>query len=406
MIFSQKILNWYHNNGRKNLPWKKNNNIYYIWISEIMLQRTQVKKVIPYYIKFIKNFPTIKILLKNPIEKILYFWSGLGFYQRVHNIYKTAHIIQKKYQGNFPTTLPEIKNLPGIGKTTAHAILSFSKNYCYPILDSNIKRILLRYYFSTKKKFYFLKKKLWNIINQLIPVHYAEKFNQGMMDLGALICHYKNPECLLCPLKNQCNYYKTKQSNIEKLFIKKFSKKKIGMTFIILNYKNFILLQKQKTQKFWKSLFCFPIHYFSITDNIWKNIKNIKNNVFKIIPPFIHHFSHIKLYITVCLIPIKKNKIKINLQKKDLWYDIFCPPKIGIPSPVSKIITIIKQYGNKIMKKIKPRTIFCTFLKKEALGLDYPFYPGEIGNKIYNEISQEAWQHWIKKQTKIINEKN
>lgn len=405
MNFSQNILNWYHIHGRKTLPWKKDNNIYKIWISEIMLQRTQVKTVIPYYIKFIKIFPNIKILSQTKIETILYFWSGLGFYQRAHNIHKTAKIIQIKYQGIFPTTVLDIKNLPGIGKSTAHAILSFSKNFCYPILDSNIKRLLTRYNFCLKKNF-FSQKKLWNIINQLIPAHHASKFNQGMMDLGSLICKYKKPLCILCPLKESCNYNKTKQINHKKLFQNIcLENKKVGVNFLIIHYKNFVLLRKNNEQKFWKSLFIFPLHYFSINLKIWKNIKKIHHANTQTTRPFIHYFSHITLYINSYNIFIKKKNINNYSQKEYLWYDIYNPQKIGIPTPVSKLIKNIKKNGRNIMKKIKSRTIFCSYFKKNAIGLDYPFYPGEIGQKIYNEISQEAWQEWIKKQTKIINEK-
>ncbi|WP_075432317.1 oxidative damage protection protein [Buchnera aphidicola] len=410
MIFSQKILNWYHLNGRKNLPWKKDKNIYNIWISEIMLQRTQVNTVIPYYKKFIKIFPTLKKLSKAPIKKILYLWSGLGFYQRAHNIYKTTQIIINQYQGIFPNNISEIKDLPGIGQSTAHAILSFSKSFCYPILDTNIKRILIRYNFSLKKKS-FSDKELWRIINILIPIHNAEKFNQGMMDLGALICHSRKPICISCPLKGTCNYYKIKKLSKIKITLNNstLDNKKTGINFLILYYKHFILLQKQKIQKFWKSLFFFPINYFSIKSNIWKKIQNkykIHKNIKFMIPPFIHYCSHIKLYINSYIIYINhQDKKQKYSKKKYLWYNIDQPSKIGIPAPVSKIIQLIKKNRKNIMKKIKTRTIFCTYLKKNMLGLDYQFYPGQIGEKIYNEISQEAWQLWIKEQTKIINEK-
>lgn len=410
MIFSQKILNWYHTNGRKNLPWKKNKNIYKIWISEIMLQRTQVKTVIPYYKKFIKIFPTLNKLSKAPIKKILHLWSGLGFYQRAHNIYKTTQIIINQYQGIFPINISEIKDLPGIGQSTAHAIISFSKNYCYPILDSNIKRILIRYNVSVQKKS-FSDKELWRMINALIPIHNAEKFNQGMMDLGAVLCHYKKPICKSCPLKKTCNFYKIKKLSKISVTINNpiIANKKTGINFLILYYKNFILLQQQKIQKFWKSLFFFPTHYFSIKSKEWKEIKEtykVHKNIKFMIPPFIHYCSHMTLYINSYIIYInEQDKIKKYSKKKYLWYNIDQPSPVGIPAPVSKIIKRIKKNKKNIMKKIKNRTIFCTYLKKKTLGLDYQFYPGKIGEKIYNEISQEAWQLWIKKQTKIINER-
>lgn len=410
MNFSQKILNWFHIYGRKNLPWKKNNNIYNIWVSEIMLQRTQVKTVIPYFIKFKKFFPNIKKLAKTSIEKVLFIWSGLGFYQRAHNLHKTAKIIQFNYKGIFPTNIYEINKLPGIGRSTAGAILSFSKNFCYPILDINVKRILMRYYYYEKnKKNTFSENKLWYLINQITPIHHTSQFNQGIMDLGALVCKKKDPTCILCPLQNQCYYH---NNNILYNYIPKLKKKNnkkikiIGIHFLIIRYKNLIFLEKIKKQKIWKNLFYFPIFYFSITPKIWKEIKSKINTKKKIkkISPFIHYFSHIKLYITSYILLIKKKNKKSS--KRKIWYNIYSPKKIGVPAPISKIIKYIKKMDNKKeMKKIKNRIIFCSFLKKNTIGLDYQFYPGEIGQKIYNEISQIAWSKWIKKQTKIINEK-
>ena len=140
-IFSQLVLNWYHKNGRKDLPWQKNKTLYIVWISEIMLQQTTVKSVIPYFKKFILNFPNIKSLSDSKLDDVLYIWSGLGYYKRAQNIYKSAQIITEKYEGIFPNQFLDVIKLPGIGRSTAGAILSLSLNFHYPILDGNVKRI-------------------------------------------------------------------------------------------------------------------------------------------------------------------------------------------------------------------------------------------------------------------------
>lgn len=128
-LFSQLVLNWYHKNGRKNLPWQKNKTLYTVWISEIMLQQTTVKSVIPYFEKFISTFPSIKSIYHNKLDKILYLWSGLGYYNRARNIYKSAQIINIQYQGIFPNNFLDVIKLPGIGRSTAGAILSLSLNF-------------------------------------------------------------------------------------------------------------------------------------------------------------------------------------------------------------------------------------------------------------------------------------
>jgi len=224
-IFSQLILNWYHSHGRKNLPWKKDKSLYKIWISEIMLQQTTVKTVIPYYKKFISKFPNIKSINDSQLDDILHFWSGLGYYKRAENIYKTAKIIQEQYQGFFPTHFLDLIQLPGIGKSTAGAILSLSLDYFFSILEGNVKRILTRFYgiigYSKEKK---TEKKLWNLIESITPINNTGKFNQGIMDLGATICTSKHPKCNLCPLITQCIAYKEK--NWTKYYLKKIKKQK------------------------------------------------------------------------------------------------------------------------------------------------------------------------------------
>ncbi|WP_154061314.1 A/G-specific adenine glycosylase [Buchnera aphidicola] len=403
MLFAQKILNWFHYHGRKNLPWQKK-NIYLIWISEIMLQQTQVNTVIPYFNKFKKKFPTMKSLIKAKINEILYLWSGLGYYQRAHNIYKTAIIIKKKYNGLFPKNINEIKKLPGIGQSTAGAILSFAYNFGYAILDSNIKRILIRFHSINivNKKKRQLDILLWNLINKYLPIHHANKFNQSMMDIGSLICTNKNPKCSICPLNNTCNYSYNKPFDIKK---KQKKKNKIGILFSIMQYKNSFFIKKQNSISIWKGLFYFPITPFLISINEWKKIiqKKKKKKNTNIIP-FTHYVSNMKLYIITQLIKIKK-KNKLN-KKEKIWYNIFLNKKIGIPSPVKKIFIILKKkIKEKNMKKKNKRIIFCSFFKKNAEGLDYPFFTGTIGQKIYQEISKKAWTFWLKKQTKIINEK-
>ncbi|VFP81269.1 Adenine DNA glycosylase [Buchnera aphidicola (Cinara kochiana kochiana)] len=341
MLFSQKILNWYHIHGRKNLPWQKK-NIYFIWISEIMLQRTQVQTVIPYFKKFKKRFPTLKSLAQANINEILYLWSGLGYYQRAHNIHKTAIIIQNIYNGIFPKNINEIKKLPGIGQSTAGAILSFAYNFVYAILDSNVKRILIRFHAvctnnQTKNQ---LDKILWKLINQYLPIHHSNKFNQAMMDIGSLICTNHNPRCIICPLNNTCNFC------INKTIINKIKYKKkntIGLLFSIINYKNMYFLKQQKQISIWKSLFYFPITFFSISKKKHESFKKKMNNFNIVINPFIHYVSNIKLYIYSHTITTQKKNILKDINQKKIWYDIFIGKKIGIPTPVHKILNLIHK---------------------------------------------------------------
>ncbi|CAL4325907.1 A/G-specific adenine glycosylase [Buchnera aphidicola] len=338
--FSQLILNWYHKHGRKNLPWQKDKTLYKVWISEIMLQQTTVKTVIPYFQKFILHFPNIQALNNAQLDDILYLWSGLGYYKRAENIYKTAKIIKEKYKEKFPTEFVKVLQLPGIGKSTAGAILSLSMNYFFPILEGNVKRILMRYYgiigFIKEKK---TEKKLWKLIESITPMNNTGNFNQGIMDIGALICTVKKPKCNICPLKKKCIAYSEK--NWIQYPLKKNKKIKLEKKswFIIIKHKNTFWMEKINEKKIWNNLFCFPRFNTEICAAKWLKEKKIdiyqKNNI---IQDFKHHFSHFVLHIVPILIQLPFYKNFKNTKKIGIWYNIKKNNHMGLPQPVLKIL--------------------------------------------------------------------
>ncbi|NIH16447.1 MAG: A/G-specific adenine glycosylase [Buchnera aphidicola (Periphyllus lyropictus)] len=346
--FSNTMINWYHKHGRKKLPWQINKNIYKTWISEIMLQQTQVKTVIPYFKKFIKKFPNFKTLSKSSLDEILFIWSGLGFYNRAKNIYKTAQIIKRKYKNKIPKEFNTLIKFPGIGKSTAGALLSLTYNYYFPILDGNIKRVLRNFY-NLKIKKTKLEKKIWKKLNLLIPIHNAQKFNQSMMDLGKKICKPKNPLCNICPLKKKCLFFINKKSITKKKDIKKKKKTIKKCWFLLKTYKNFYFLKKQK-YNIWKNLYYFPIYFKKIKlKKKLKKEKITKKN--KKIKPFLHQFNKYSLLIKTIIIKVKKKKY---LKKKNgIWCNFFKMKEIGTPSPIKKIIKKYIKIIKKNNKKIK-----------------------------------------------------
>ena len=200
-----KLLQWFKKNGR-DLPWRKTRDPYATWVSEIMLQQTQVATVIPYYQKFLKSFPTIHHLAKSDLSKVLKVWEGLGYYSRARNLHQASKIIANHSNGKIPDKLKDLLNLPGIGRYTAGAILSIAYNKKAPILDGNVKRVLSRLFVvsgNPKKTEEFL----WPLSESLIPKGSPGAFNQALMDLGSMTCTPKNPNCLSCPLKNLCQGY-------------------------------------------------------------------------------------------------------------------------------------------------------------------------------------------------------
>jgi A/G-specific adenine glycosylase len=199
-----RLLRWFEKNGR-DLPWRKIQDPYAIWISEIMLQQTQVATVIPYYQKFLKILPTVQHLAKADLSKVLKVWEGLGYYSRARNLHQASQIILNHFGGKIPDNLKDLLSLPGIGRSTAGAILSFAFDKAAPILDGNARRVLSRIFtISGDPKGKKTEKILWHLSESLIPKNHSNSFNQALMDLGAVICTPQDPQCPRCPLYLVC----------------------------------------------------------------------------------------------------------------------------------------------------------------------------------------------------------
>jgi len=199
-----KLLRWFEKNKR-DLPWRRTRDPYAIWVSEIMLQQTQVATVIPYYKKFLKSFPTVRHLAKSDLSKVLKVWEGMGYYSRARNLHRASQIVLNHFHGKIPDTLRDLLSLPGIGRSTAGAILSFAFHKEAPILDGNAKRVFSRLFAVSgnpgQRKTEGL---LWKISESLIPKGFSNPFNQALMDLGSMLCTPKDPQCPRCPLHRFC----------------------------------------------------------------------------------------------------------------------------------------------------------------------------------------------------------
>jgi len=219
-----RLLRWFKKNER-NLPWRETRDPYAIWVSEIMLQQTQVPTVMPYYERFLKAFPTVQHLARADLFKVLKTWEGLGYYSRARNLHHAAQIISEHLRGKMPDTLQGLLALPGIGRYTAGAILSIAYNKEAPILDGNVKRVLSRVFaISGDPRQGQTEQLLWETSESLIPQGRASAFNQALMDLGAMVCTPRDPRCLLCPLRDLC---KARATGIPEDYPSRVVKKKI-----------------------------------------------------------------------------------------------------------------------------------------------------------------------------------
>ena len=330
--FSYNLISWHKKNGRHNLPWQFKINPYKIWVSEIMLQQTQVKTVLPYYKKFIKKYPSIKELSNSPLDDVLKLWAGLGYYRRASNLHKSSKIIKKQYKYNFPKIYDEIIKLPGIGKSTAGAIMSLAYNKKYPILDGNVKRVIKRYF--AVRGIENLEKHLWFLSESLLPNKNNDIYTQSIMDLGSLICTKSNPDCEICPVQNNCKSYKLNLTNQipEKLAPKKKQEIKLYLLLIqnSLN-SNFILMKKNSSTGIWANLWNLPD--FS-SKSIYMNFlrTNKISNKIVIYQNFTHNLTHIKMDISV----IKTESVNNIITDNYYWKNIY--DNIASSKPVKSVI--------------------------------------------------------------------
>ena len=335
--FSTNLISWHKNHGRHNLPWQNNINPYKVWISEVMLQQTQVKTVLPYYEKFIKKYPTIKDLSNSKLDDILELWTGLGYYRRAENLYKSSQILQKKYKYNFPKSYDDILTLPGVGRSTAGAILSIAYNKKYPILDGNVKRVIKRYFALRGEK--NIEKNLWKLSELLLPNKYNNIYTQSIMDLGSLVCLRIKPICNLCPVKINCESLKLNLTDIIPEVVPKIKKKNLKLYFIIIqNYKdkNLILMKKNQKDGIWANLWGLPSFN---KENIYRKFLK-ENKIFENVAQYgniKHNLSHIKLDIEILRVNLKK---EVNLDNY-YWKNIY--DKIGSSKPVITIIKKLKE---------------------------------------------------------------
>ena len=322
-IITKKILNWYDLNKRT-LPWRKNvsqsKKHYYTLVSEFMLQQTQVVTVIPYFNRFINKIPNLKKLSKIPDRELIKLWEGLGYYSRVRNLKKTAKIIISKYHGEIPNNYEDLISLPGIGNYTANAILAIAFNKSYIPLDGNIERVLKRYLYLKKDKEIqkdnlIEKKSIFGISSR------ASDYAQALMELGAMICKPKNPECSKCPISKNCKSYKKKDFDLAKI-----TKKNKEKYFILKVYKKNqkYLLVKNTRFNFLKNLTIFPMEELSKPKNFNENLNfkmsnmnmNIKIEYLKNAKRFPSSYWFDKRKLDNYMLPTFTKKVVKYLEKK------------------------------------------------------------------------------------------
>ena len=301
----EKISTWYAKNGRQNLPWRYDISPYRVWISEIMLQQTQVNTAIAYFERFMAKYPDLQTIKKASEDDIYNLWSGLGYYRRASFIFQAKELIHAKFKGEMPDNYDDLVSLPGVGKSTAGAILSIAFNKPYPILDANVKKVISRIFFKKN----FEEKIFWNLSEDLLDKKNIFNFQQGVMDVGAQLCLPKNPRCNLCPVSKDC------QSNLRNEFPllskKSVKRKKEFLEFQLIQKNQKYFMTKENKLGYWANLWMPPV----LIANHQK-------------AEIIHKLSHRELNINFK----NSNKKPKNIQGK--WFHKKELALIAIPKPI------------------------------------------------------------------------
>jgi A/G-specific adenine glycosylase len=339
--FAPRVLAWFDEHGRKTLPWQENKTPYRVWISEIMLQQTQVTTVIPYYHKFMTSFPSVEALAQAEQDEVLAHWSGLGYYARARNMHKAAKMLVDEFDSEFPQSVEGVCELPGIGRSTAAAILSISRGVQAAILDGNVKRVLSRFHavptWPGEKK---TENSMWELAESYMPSERCGDYTQAMMDLGATLCTRSKPQCLLCPLESDCEGRQTPdptQFPIRKP--KKAAKPEKSIQLLVLmNQQEQLLLEKRPQTGIWGGLWSLP--ELATNESVVLHIEQrFSAQVSSVIPlsSFRHTFSHYHLDISPSQIQMAAANWIMEGDKYQ-WFSQQEALALGLPAPVRSIL--------------------------------------------------------------------
>ena len=334
--FSSRLIRWQHQHGRHDLPWQ-GADAYRVWLSEIMLQQTQVATVIPYYQRFVTAFPDIPALAAASEEQVLTHWSGLGYYARGRNLRRAAQLIVEQYGSEFPRQYEQILELPGIGRSTAAAICALAWHERRAILDGNVKRVMARYCgISGSPSEKTVEAQLWQQAEALLPQRDVARYIQAQMDLGATLCTRSKPKCGECPVHSDCVAFQSgRVSELPTPRPRKVVPER-HTTFLLLLHGNDILLEKRPGSGIWGGLWCPPQFDDEEAAKDWFVRNGMTASQGERLETFTHTFTHFKLHITPLKIQLARKPVRAA-QPGSVWLDVEETLRAAIPTPVRKV---------------------------------------------------------------------
>ncbi|RJQ48637.1 MAG: adenine DNA glycosylase [Gammaproteobacteria bacterium] len=362
--FSTRLLRWFDHSGRKDLPWQTRPTAYRVWVSEIMLQQTQVTTVIPYYLRFMQRFPDVHSLAQAAPDEVLHLWSGLGYYARARNLHRAARLIRDRHHGELPRDMALLQQLPGIGRSTAAAILALAHGERHAILDGNVKRVLARYHaidgWPGSRR---VEQQLWTCAESHTPPRRARDYTQAIMDLGATVCTRARPGCGRCPLSGSCAAHGIGRETDYPAPRPRKTLPVRGAVFLLLhNGRGETLLEQRPPGGVWGGLWSLPECSQASAAQIrrWcRNHLGFEVGTLKFWPGLRHTFSHFHLDITPVEGRVNKIAAAVMEPGRRVWYNMAKPDVRGLPAPVKDLLLQLAHKEthdtNGLLRKTRPR---------------------------------------------------
>ncbi|MDR0213681.1 MAG: A/G-specific adenine glycosylase [Comamonas sp.] len=341
------VVQWQASHGRNHLPWQQTRDPYRVWLSEIMLQQTQVSTVLGYYQRFLDAFPDVASLAAAPQDAVLALWSGLGYYSRARNLHKCAQAVMELWGGAFPSRAEDLETLPGIGRSTAGAIASFCFSERVPILDANVRRVLTRVLaFDADLAQSRNEKQLWEHALQLCPTQDLQqampRYTQGMMDLGASICTPRKPSCLVCPLHSECRAGRA--GNPENYPVRTRKVKRTAQAWwllIAMDGLGRVWLQKRPQAGIWAGLYSPPVldSYEALQSLAQQRWPQSIAQPWRELPGFLHVLTHKDLHLHPVVVPVgNAQAAMVSEADESCWVDAAGWADLGLPAPIRKLL--------------------------------------------------------------------
>ncbi len=352
--FARSILKWQQTHGRHDLPWQNGRDPYRIWISEVMLQQTQVNAVIGYFERFMHRFPNVATLASANIDEVMPYWAGLGYYARARNIHKSACIIAENFDGQFPRQYESVLALPGVGRSTASAICAFAYGAPMPILDGNVKRVFARFFgMAGDIRSTTIEMAMWQIAEREVPIKNIEAYIQGQMDIGATVCTPKAPKCTICPLQNDCIAHLEKRTQQLPERIPKKTRPHRQIQMLVLRSANEIFIERRPPTGIWGGLWSLPEaaidkDVIAMADSLFA-LPPVKGQAPTPLPPVEHGFTHYTLTISPVQLMVDRRHRSVA-EAGQRWISLDEIDGEALPAPVKRILLRLDHHPSVVIR--------------------------------------------------------